>query len=117
MFITVVLFILGFVLLVKGADLLVDGSSSIAKKYGISNIVIGLTIVAFGTSFPELMVSALASFRGNEGVAFGNIIGSNISNTLLILGVSAIIRSLEVKKSTVNKEIPLSLLAIARFFS
>lgn len=113
---TIFLFILGFVLLIKGADLLVDGSSSIAKKYGISNIVIGLTIVAFGTSFPELVVSSLASLKGSEGVAFGNIIGSNISNTLLILGVSAIIRSLEVKRATVYKEIPLSLLAVAAVF-
>lgn len=114
---TTFLFIVGFVLLIKGADLLVDGSSSIAKKYGISNIVIGLTIVAFGTSFPELVVSSLASFEGSNGVAFGNIIGSNISNTLLILGVSAIIRSLEVNKATVSKEIPLSLLAVlATFF-
>lgn len=116
MFVTVVLFIVGFVFLIKGADLVVDASSSIAKRYGISNMVIGLTIVAFGTSFPELMVSALASLRGDEGVAFGNIVGSNISNTLLILGVSAIIRPLVVKRSTVNKEIPLSLLAVAAVF-
>jgi cation:H+ antiporter len=116
MVITIFLFIVGFVCLIKGADLLVDGSSSIAKKYGISNIVIGLTIVAFGTSFPELVVSSFASLKGSNGVAFGNIIGSNISNTLLILGVSAIIRSLEVKKATVNKEIPLSLLAVLAVF-
>jgi len=112
MYIDILLFVIGFILLIKGADLLVEGSSSIAKKYGISNIVIGLTIVAFGTSFPELVVSALASFKGSEGVAFGNIIGSNISNTLLILGVCATVRALTVKKDTIAKEIPLSLLAV-----
>ncbi len=108
----IIFFVLGFVVLVKGADFLVSGSSSIAKKYGISNLVIGLTIVAFGTSMPELIVSSVASFTGSAGVAMGNIIGSNISNTLLILGISAIIFPLAVKKNTVSKEIPLSLLAV-----
>ncbi|MCK5416194.1 calcium/sodium antiporter [Candidatus Parcubacteria bacterium] len=112
MVLNIILFILGFIFLVKGADFLVEGSSSVAKKYGISNFVIGLTIVAFGTSMPELIVSAVASIKGSAGVAMGNIIGSNISNTLLILGISAMIRPLIVKKNTVNKEIPLSLLAI-----
>ncbi|RMD59413.1 sodium:calcium antiporter, partial [Candidatus Parcubacteria bacterium] len=112
MFFTFVLFILGFVFLIKGADLLVDGSGSIAKKYGISDLVIGLTIVAFGTSAPELIVSSLAALRGSADIAFGNIIGSNISNTLLILGTVAVIRPLVVKQSTVSKEIPLSFLAI-----
>ncbi len=112
MFWTIALLILGFVFLIKGADLLVDGSSSIAKKYGISNLVIGLTIVAFGTSAPELIVSSLASLRGSTDIALGNIIGSNISNTLLILGTVAVITPLLVKQSTVSKEIPLSFLAI-----
>ena len=112
MYTTIFLFILGFVFLVKGADILVEGSSSIAKKFGISNLVIGLTIVAFGTSAPELIVSSIAAWNESTGIALGNIIGSNISNTLLILGVSAIIYPLAVKKSTVSKEIPLSLLAI-----
>jgi len=109
---TILLFILGFIFLVKGADFLVEGSSSIAKKFGISNLVIGLTVVAFGTSAPELIVSAIAAWNESTGIALGNIIGSNISNTLLILGISAIIFPLAVKKSTVSKEIPLSLLAI-----
>ena len=112
MLIDIILFIFGFICLIKGADFLVEGASSIAKKYNISNLVIGLTIVAFGTSMPELIVSAFASAEGSVGVAMGNIIGSNISNTLLILGVSAIIYPLLVKRSTVNKEIPLSLLAV-----
>lgn len=112
MFTTISLFVLGFALLLKGADILIDGASSIAKKFGISTFVIGLTVVAFGTSMPELLVSVLASIRESSGIALGNIIGSNISNTLLILGISAMIYPLAVKRSTVNKEIPFSLLAI-----
>lgn len=106
------LFILGFVFLVKGADLLVDGAAAIAKRLNISNIVIGLTIVAFGTSAPELVVNVFASLRGNTEIAVGNILGSNIANILLILGISALIYPITAKKNTVIKEIPLSLLAI-----
>ena len=109
---TYFLFLVGFVLLIKGADWLVDGSSSVARKLKISNIVIGLTIVAFGTSAPELIVNIMASIRGNSDIAIGNIVGSNIANILLILGISAIIFPLAVKKGTVFKEIPLSLLAV-----
>lgn len=112
MYLTIILFLLGFVLLVKGADIMVDGASSIARRFGVSSFFIGLTIVAFGTSTPELVVSVLASVRESTGIALGNIIGSNISNTLLILGVSALIAPLAVKKATVNKEIPFSLLAV-----
>lgn len=112
MYITIALFILGFIILIKGAGILIDGSSSIAKRYGVSSFFIGLTIVAFGTSAPELVVSILASARGSSGIALGNIIGSNISNTLLILGVAAIISPLIIKRATINKEIPFSLLAI-----
>lgn len=106
-----VLFVLGFFLLIKGADLLVDGSASVAKKFKISNIVIGLTVVSFGTSSPELIVNILASISGNTEIAIGNIIGSNIANILLILGISAIVYPLATKPNTVWKEIPLSLLA------
>ncbi len=109
---TYILFIVGFVFLIKGADFLVDGSASIAKKLKISSIVIGLTIVAFGTSAPELIVNIFASAQGSSEIAIGNILGSNISNILLILGISAIIYPLAAKRSTVLKEIPLSLLAI-----
>lgn len=109
---TYFLFVVGFVLLIKGADWLVDGASSIARKLKISNIVIGLTIVAFGTSAPELIVNIMASIRGNSDIAIGNVVGSNIANILLILGISAIIFPLAVKKGTVFKEIPLSLLAV-----
>ena len=110
--ITYILFFTGFFLLIKGADLLVDGSASIAKKLKISSIVIGLTIVAFGTSAPEFIVNIFASAQGNSEIAIGNILGSNIANILLILGISAIIYPLTAKKNTVLKEIPLSLLAI-----
>jgi len=109
---TYILFIAGFFLLIKGADLLVDGSTSVAKKLNISNIVIGLTIVAFGTSAPEFIVNIFASIQGNTEIAIGNILGSNIANILLILGISAIIYPLTAKKNTILKEIPLSLLAI-----
>src|SRR3989344_1146085 len=102
----------GFGLLIKGADFLVDGASSIAKKFGISALVIGLTIVAFGTSAPELIVNIFASIQGNTDIAIGNILGSNIANILLILGISAMIFPLAVGKGTVWKEIPLGLLAI-----
>lgn len=112
MLVSALYLIIGFIILIKGADILVEGSSSIARKLGISSFFIGLTVVAFGTSTPELVVSTMASAKGSAGIALGNIIGSNISNTLLILGISAIIAPLAVKKATINKEIPFSLLAI-----
>jgi cation:H+ antiporter len=110
--ITYILFVVGFVLLIKGADLLVDGASSIAKKRNISDLVIGLTIVAFGTSAPELFVNISASIDGNADIAIGNILGSNIANIFLILGISALVRKLTVQSSTIWKEIPFSLLAV-----
>jgi cation:H+ antiporter len=108
---THILFVVGFYILIKGADLLVDGSSSIARKLNISNIVIGLTIVAFGTSAPEFIVNIFASAKGNTEIAIGNILGSNIANILLILGIASIIYPISAKKNTVLKEIPFSLLA------
>lgn len=108
---TYILFVVGFFILIKGADLLVDGSSSIARKLNISNIVIGLTIVAFGTSVPEFIVNIFASINGNTEIAIGNVLGSNIANILLILGIAAIIYPISAKKNTVLKEIPFSLLA------
>jgi len=106
------LFISGFAILLKGADLLVDGSSSIAKKLKIPSLVIGLTIVAFGTSAPELMVNILASIQGNADIAIGNIVGSNIANILLILGVATVIYPIQISKGTALKEIPFNLLAV-----
>lgn len=103
--------IAGFVLLIKGALMLVDGASSIARAARISDLAIGLTVVAFGTSLPELFVNITASSAGNSAIAISNITGSNIANILLILGISAVIFPLEVTKGTVWKEIPFSLLA------
>jgi cation:H+ antiporter len=108
---TYLLFIAGFVLLIKGADFLVDGASAIARRFKVSDLVIGLTVVAFGTSTPELFVNIIASAKGNTDIAIGNILGSNIANVFLILGVSSIIYPLKVNKGTVWKEIPFSLLA------
>lgn len=102
---------IGFIFLIKGADFLVDGASSLAKKLEVSELVIGLTVVSFGTSSPELFVNLLASIQGDVGIAIGNVLGSNIANVLLILGISSIIFPLTVGKGTVWKEIPLSLLA------
>lgn len=98
-------------LLIKGADWLVDGAAAIARKLDVSDLVIGLTIVSFGTSAPELAVNVIASFKGSSELAIGNIVGSNIANILLILGIAALIRPLTVQNNTVWKEIPLSLLA------
>jgi cation:H+ antiporter len=108
---TYLLFIAGFMLLIKGAYFLVDGASAIARRLKVSDLVIGLTVVAFGTSTPELFVNIIASAKGNTDIAIGNILGSNIANVFLILGVSSIIYPLEVTKGTVWKEIPFSLLA------
>ncbi len=108
---TYILFVVGFVFLIKGADLLVDGAAGLARRFGVSELVIGLTIVAFGTSAPELVVNLAASLQGNSDIAIGNIIGSNIANILLILGIAAVIYPITVQKSTVWKEIPLVALA------
>ncbi len=113
---TYILLVVGFFFLIKGADLLVDGASSVARKFNISNLVIGLTIVAFGTSAPELFVNLYASIQGTTDIAIGNIIGSNIVNMLFILGVTAVIYPITVTKGTVWKEIPLCLLAALLVF-
>ncbi len=107
-----ILFLPGFFLLLKGADWLVEGSSAVAKRYGLSPMIIGLTIVSFGTSLPELIINVFASFSGSPDIAIGNIVGSNISNLLLILGTSAIIYPIAIKKSVIFSEIPFSLAAI-----
>ncbi len=104
------LLIVGFVLLVKGADLFVEGSSKLAKILRIPPIIIGLTIVAFGTSTPEAAVSISASINGSEGISLGNVIGSNLVNISLILGLTTVITPMIVQKKTIVKEIPLALL-------
>ncbi len=104
-----ILLVIGFVLLVKGADYFVEGVSDIATRFGIPQIVIGLTVVAFGTSAPEAAISITASISGSGGVAVGNIIGSNIINVWLILGISAVVSPMIVKKNTVRFEIPFTI--------
>ncbi|MGD6803081.1 calcium/sodium antiporter [Rossellomorea vietnamensis] len=105
------LLISGFILLIKGADLFVDGSSNIARAFHVSPLLIGLTIVALGTSSPEATISIIAALNENTGVALGNVVGSNIINTALVVGVAAFIYPLEVKSETIRKEIPFTLLA------
>lgn len=101
----------GLVLILLGANYLVEGSSAIARKFGISEFIIGLTIVGIGTSSPEMVVSFLASLQGKADMAIGNIIGSNIFNTLLILGVTALISPLTITKSNIKKDIPMNIFA------
>jgi cation:H+ antiporter len=107
-----IMLIIGLFLLVKGADYLIDGSSSLAHKYGVSSLFIGLTVLAFGTSLPELVVNIIAAFKNSGEIAFGNIIGSNMSNILLGLGISSLIITLKISKSTIKKEIPFSIIAV-----
>lgn len=106
-----ILFPVGIFLLLKGADYLVEGASSLARRFKVPTLVVGLTVVAFGTSMPELFVNISAALERSGGVAFGNIIGSNIANILLILGASALFVNIRVQRSTVWKEIPFSVLA------
>lgn len=106
----IILIIIGFILLIKGADFLVEGSSDIAKRFHIPEIVIGLTIVSIGTSLPELLVSINSATKGYSDMSLGNVIGSNICNFLLILGISASIRRLKLKKETRYIEVPLCIL-------
>ena len=101
--------ITGLVLILLGANYLVDGSSSIAKKFGLSEFVIGLTIVGIGTSTPEMVVSFMSSIQDKATMAIGNIVGSNIINTLLILGVTAAISPLLITKDNIRKDIPLNI--------
>ena len=115
MILNVFLLILGFVILIKGADLFVDGASGIANHFKVSKILIGLTIVAFGTSAPELAVSIKSIFSGNGDIVLGNVIGSNILNIFLIIGVSAVFHSLTVKNNTVKKELPITMLITTLF--
>ena len=112
----ILLLALGFGVLIKGADWLVDGAAVLARKYNISELAIGLTIVAFGTSMPELVVNTFAAYQSHSDIVFGNIIGSNIINLFLILGITGIIAPIKVQSSTVWKEIPLSLFAALLLF-
>jgi len=106
------LFVVGFILLIKGAGMLVEGASAIGRKFNISEMVIGLTVVSFGTSLPELLVTTVASMNGQAELGLGNILGSNIANILLILGIAALVRPLPIPRDTYFVEVPFSLLAV-----
>ena len=108
-FIQVLILLFGLILILGGANYLVEGSSSIAKKFGISEFVIGLTIVGIGTSAPEMVVSFLSSLKGNADMAIGNIVGSNIFNTMMILGITALISPLVITKNNLKRDIPLNI--------
>jgi cation:H+ antiporter len=116
MVLPIVLLLVGFAILIKGADFLVNGASSAAKKYGISNLAIGLTVVAFGTSMPELIVSLVSALDGKNDASFGNVIGSNNFNLLFILGIAGLIYPLVVHRNTIKYEVPLSFLAAGVLF-
>ncbi|MFB1051969.1 calcium/sodium antiporter [Paraliobacillus sp. JSM ZJ581] len=108
---TYILLIVGFILLIKGADFFVDGASKIATALRVSPLIIGLTIVAFGTSAPEATVSIVAALEGSAGVTIGNVVGSNIFNITLVVGIGALILPMTVESETIRKEIPFTLLA------
>lgn len=113
MLLQITILIVGLALILFGANWLVDGSSSIAKRFGISEFVIGLTIVGIGTSAPEMVVSFLSAFQGKADMAIGNIVGSNIFNTMMILGVTALIAPITITKSNLKKDIPLNIIVTA----
>lgn len=106
-----VLLIVGLVLILGGANYLTDGAAAIARKFGLSDLIVGLTIVAFGTSAPELTISVMSAVEGNTGMAIGNVVGSNIFNTLLIIGAVALARPIHIGKGIMINEIPLVILA------
>lgn len=111
--IAVVLLVVGFVMLIKGADWFVDGAAGIAARFGIPQLIIGLTIVAMGTSAPEAAVSITAALSDNAGITIGNVLGSNILNVFIILGLTAVITAVAVQKSTIRYEIPFMLVITA----
>ena len=114
-FLQIILLIVGFVILIKGADWMIDGASSAASHFKVSKLLIGLTIVAFGTSAPELAVSFASLLNNTSDMLLGNVIGSNILNILLLIGIGAVIRPIKIKKETISKELPLLLLTTATF--
>lgn len=105
----ILLFLVGLTLIVVGADVLVDGASSVARRFGISEFVIGLTIVGMGTSAPEMVVSFLGAIKGNADIAVGNVLGSNIFNTLLVLGLTAVIMPIPITRNNMRHDIPVNL--------
>ncbi len=115
MLLNIIVLVIGFIILIKGADLFVDGASGIAGNFKVSKILIGLTIVAFGTSAPEFAVSVKSLLINSGDMVLGNVIGSNILNILLILGLSALVHPLNVKNNTVKKELPITLMITCAF--
>lgn len=115
MFLSIILLVVGFVILIKGADIFVDGASNVASNFKVSKMLIGLTIVAFGTSAPEFAVSVKSLISGHGDIVLGNVIGSNILNILLILGTASLFHSLNVKNNTVKKELPITMLISTLF--
>jgi len=115
MFLNIIFLVVGFVILIKGADLFVDGASGVAGNFKVSKMLIGLTIVAFGTSAPEFAVSVKSLLINSGDMVLGNVIGSNILNILLILGLSALVHPLSVKNNTVKKELPITLMITCAF--
>ena len=109
MTVQILILLLGLVMVVAGADILVEGASSVARKYGVSEFVIGLTIVGFGTSLPELVVSVTGALEGNSAIAIGNVVGSNIFNVLLILALSALFSPITITKSNHHRDIPITI--------
>ena len=116
MILNILLLIIGLALVVGGANFLTDGAASIAKRFRLSDLVIGLTVLAFGTSAPELTVSLMAALKGSADIAIGNVIGSNIFNILAIVGITALIMPLTMSNSTIRIEIPLTILSSAVLF-
>lgn len=113
LFLQIAILILGFVFLIKGADFFVDSASAIARIFHIPSVIIGLTIVSFGTSLPELAVSVTSAIKGVEGIAIGNVVGSNIVNLMLVAGVTALIIPVEIEKKLLTKDFPFSILCAA----
>lgn len=112
----IVKFLVGLVLIIKGADLLTDGASSIARKFHVSTLLIGLTIVSIGTSLPEMVVSSVSAFKGSSDMALGNVIGSNIFNTLAIVGVTAFLCPIVCKKDLLKRDLPVNVLVTCTLF-
>ena len=116
MLVDILLFLLGIILIIVGANYLTEGASTLARRMGLSPLVVGLTIVAFGTSAPELIVSLMSALKGNADIAMGNVIGSNIFNILAIGGVTALVAPITITQSTIRREIPLMLLSFLVLF-
>ena len=111
MILDIVYLIIGLALILFGANWLTDGSAAIARRFGISDLIVGLTVVAFGTSAPELVISVMSAINGSAGLAIGNVVGSNLFNILVIIGVTAMIRPIAVDRSVMTNELPLVLLS------